>query len=240
MHESNQASPLNWFDSIRYLNLDKHSNRRKRFLEFCNLYRIDNVTKVSATVHPQYWKGAGRSHQLAVEQANSAGHSNVLVFEDDCSFVNYNAESVQEIINYLALHYWEYMAFSFTFIGSFIGDGKDKSVDLSLLEFLREKGALRRVNNYLMEFNLPSHLEEPILKNKHFLANSCCVAYNRTIFNKFILDFDPERDQVMDQWSPKHFRCLVPSIPFVMQNTPDKSWHMNQITKLSKYFNNVS
>jgi hypothetical protein len=234
-----EESPWSWFNSIRFLNLDKDIDRKARFLAFCNRHRIHKVTKVASPVHAEYWKGAGRSHQLAVEQAKEAGFSNVLVMEDDCDFVSLSPTLVKGIVDYLDRNYWEYMAFSFTFIGSLENNGIDKNVDLNFLNFLRQLGAVRRLNEHLIEFNIPEHLKNKVLVDKHFLANSCCVAYNNSIFDKFIKEFDPATCQVMDQWSPKNFRCLVPSKPFVIQNTPDKTWHLNQLKKITKFFNRL-
>lgn len=93
---------FDYFEGIYYINLDNRQDRRKQFEKQIKKYRID-VKRFSAITpkEGEYYKGEGDqyderrkykigctlSHQAVIREAKEKGLKNVLIFEDDCLFV---------------------------------------------------------------------------------------------------------------------------------------------------------
>lgn len=91
------------FDAAFFINLDHRIDRKNKFLEKAKLAKLDNVIRfpaISVTDEqclPDYYNqgekrkykvGCTLSHQAVVKQAKEMGLENVLIFEDDCVFLD--------------------------------------------------------------------------------------------------------------------------------------------------------
>jgi len=217
-----KPNPLfNYFDASRVINLDSETIKLEKFQNHIESYSICNVERFSAIERERrgeahqntpYNPGAGLSHQGCVREAKLNQQNHVLVFEDDCEFTGYDEYLLKSNIDYVSDNYWEYYCLSHIYMGD----------ENSFMDEIR-KGSIKRVTPSLIEFN------------KVPLNSACCVAYNHTIFDKFLNEFDPEKvgGVCIDKWSSLNFKTLAAYPCAGLQN--DKKW---QVWRM-KSFNNL-
>jgi glycosyl transferase family 25 len=117
---------LDYFDEVYYINLDYREDRRKLFEERSSSIGI-NAKRFSGIVpnegeHDKIesnkldsrrkWKvGCTLSHQAIIQIAKDSGLQNVLIFEDDCIFLDGFEEKAQKCVNDLKNIEWDLMYF---------------------------------------------------------------------------------------------------------------------------------
>ena len=117
---------LGYFDDVYYINLDYREDRRKLF-EQRSLDTGINAKRFSGIVpedglydkiesNQKYtrrkWKvGCTLSHQAIVREAKERGLGNVLIFEDDCIFLDGFITKAQLCVNDLKEQEWDLMYF---------------------------------------------------------------------------------------------------------------------------------
>jgi GR25 family glycosyltransferase involved in LPS biosynthesis len=117
---------LGYFDDVYYINLDYREDRKKLFEERSASIGL-NAKRFSGIV-PQddeysliqsnqkdtrrKWKvGCTLSHQAIVREAKERGLQNVLIFEDDCIFLDDFINKAQVCVNDLKEQEWDLMYF---------------------------------------------------------------------------------------------------------------------------------
>jgi GR25 family glycosyltransferase involved in LPS biosynthesis len=117
---------LGYFDDVYYINLDYREDRRKLF-EQRSLDTGINAKRFSGIVPEdglydkiesnqkdtrRKWKvGCTLSHQAIVREAKERGLGNVLIFEDDCIFLDGFITKAQLCVNDLKEQEWDLMYF---------------------------------------------------------------------------------------------------------------------------------
>jgi len=117
---------LGYFDDVYYINLDYREDRRKLF-EQRSLDNGINAKRFSGIVPEdglydkiesnqkdtrRKWKvGCTLSHQAIVREAKERGLENVLIFEDDCIFLDGFITKAQLCVNDLKEQEWDLMYF---------------------------------------------------------------------------------------------------------------------------------
>ena len=117
---------LRYFDDVYYINLDYREDRKKLFEERSSAIGL-NAKRFSGIVpgDGEYaliesnqkdtrrkWKvGCTLSHQAIVREAKEKGLQNVLIFEDDCIFLEGFIEKAQNCVNDLKEQEWDLMYF---------------------------------------------------------------------------------------------------------------------------------
>ena len=89
---------LNRFDGIVYINLEKRGDRQKHICKMLDNYGVDSsrVHKISGSYIPKNGhKGCAQSHILALTMAKINNWENMLVLEDDFTFI----KTPQEVNN---------------------------------------------------------------------------------------------------------------------------------------------
>ena len=97
----NDKSGLNRFDGIVYINLEKRGDRQKHICEMLKEYGVDKsrIHKISASYIPKNGhKGCAQSHILALTLAKINNWENVLILEDDFTFIK-EPNEVKDIVN---------------------------------------------------------------------------------------------------------------------------------------------
>lgn len=117
---------LGFFDDVFYINLDYREDRKKLFEEraekiglkakrFSGIVPNDeDVTYINSNNkdNRRKWKiGCTLSHRAIVELAKNNNYSNVLIFEDDCIFLENFIEKAQLCVNELKNIDWDLMYF---------------------------------------------------------------------------------------------------------------------------------
>jgi len=117
---------LGYFDDVYYINLDYREDRKKLFEErslaiglnakrFSGIIPKDGeypVIESNQKDTRRKWKvGCTLSHQAIVREAKERGLQNVLIFEDDCIFLDGFMEKAQNCVNDLKEQEWDLMYF---------------------------------------------------------------------------------------------------------------------------------
>lgn len=98
LFEELSRNGLNRFDGIVYINLEKRDDRQKHICKMLDKYGVDSsrVHKISASHIPKNGhKGCAQSHILALTMAKINNWENMLVLEDDFTFI----KTPQEVNN---------------------------------------------------------------------------------------------------------------------------------------------
>ena len=90
------------FDKIYYINMDHRTDRREVCEAFFDEHKItaERIPGINLG-HGSGPAGCAQSHVNAVKAAKEAGAKNVLIFEDDFEFLNYDIELIKEAFNEL-------------------------------------------------------------------------------------------------------------------------------------------
>lgn len=117
---------LDYFDEVYYINLDYREDRRKLFEERSTAIGLEAIRFAGIVPEDgQYdyivsnqkdtrrkWKvGCTLSHQAIVRIAKEKGLQNVLIFEDDCIFLDGFVEKAKKCVNDLKTQNWDLMYF---------------------------------------------------------------------------------------------------------------------------------
>ena len=116
---------LNFFDAVYYINLDDRVDRRELFEKRSKLHDINAVRFPGIVPSENQYKqiinefderrkykvGCTLSHQGIVKEAKEKGHKNVLIFEDDCVFMEDFKNYAQLCVNELKDLEWDIMYF---------------------------------------------------------------------------------------------------------------------------------
>lgn len=212
---------LRYFEKRYVINLDMEFGRYRKFQNTATRYNIDAV-RVSAIPSPAKEPcniGAGLSHQKCVRMAKSEGLQNVLNFEDDVAFLETTEDVIKDNIDFLNKKDWEYHALSYIYWGS-------------------EYQFLQDVSSGNIKMLAPGVVQFTNCNNKKgedsFISSACCVAYNSTIFEKFLDEF-PHLKYTMDRWNTNNFRVTAPFPCIAWQY--NKECHLPEIEKFNRLVN---
>ena len=111
---------LNYFDKAFYINLDAREDRKKSFearikklkLEVERFSAIEVAPKTNSSDQFRHFKeGCIRSHKAIVRYAKENNLDNVLIFEDDCTFIKDFNRLATSVCNQLYNEHWDLFYF---------------------------------------------------------------------------------------------------------------------------------
>lgn len=87
-----KTNPIDRFEKIYCINLDKRKDRWKKCIEeFKKIDILDRVERFSAIEHKIGECGCRLSHTEVIKKCKEEGYKNVLIFEDDVEFLHIDA-----------------------------------------------------------------------------------------------------------------------------------------------------
>lgn len=232
--ETTTCNPFFSFFGDRFvINLDSEKKRLHSFYQTMNAYGILNVTRVPAVPHWQGLTGCAHSHLNIIKEAQRRGLDSVFVFEDDVEFIDLDIAALNSIILYLRNNPWDFLRMSYTYHGSsqHLEEGRDLGLvsrrHPSLVELKKELGARAQSESH----NIGSGQ----------LCNQAASAYNSTVFDKVIKEFDPETCPPNDVWLPRNLDslCITPQMAIQGEPPPKRESHLTKKEMCDTFFSTI-
>ena len=105
MSQPDEISPDSWafFDKIYCISIDQRNDRREKAeIQFADVGLLNRVEFVIVSRHPENReKGIFQSHMLCLKKGLAEGARNILIFEDDVFFHNFDVRVLRDTFSYL-------------------------------------------------------------------------------------------------------------------------------------------
>ena len=100
-----ESFPLDFLDQIYYINLEHRKDRKESIINEIKMIdpELKKTTRINAIKHEKGAIGCGKSHILALEDAEKNNYQTVMILEDDflfCAKLEILNETYQELVNF--------------------------------------------------------------------------------------------------------------------------------------------
>ena len=203
---------FDYFAAIYGINLDEETERWSKLVKELTKIGIgDRIQRFSAVRDPVRGRGASRSHLELIKMAKEKKLPNILIFEDDTQFINWNPNYLNNAIEHLPSD-WQLFNIGYNICAS-----KDE------------------LNYTLLSDNLIKINKGCIVKsNNAYAVNSIAFEYIIEEYGKFLTEWQEHKSRWhLDLWYAQNCDryCLIPLMSVQQQGEKPQRFMENYAKK---------
>jgi GR25 family glycosyltransferase involved in LPS biosynthesis len=189
---------FDYFSAIYCINLDEETERWEKVKQELNCIGIgDRLQRFSAVKDTIRGRGASRSHLELIKLAREQNLANILIFEDDTKFINWNDDYLKNAIANLPAD-WQLFNIGY-------------NICASPFQLIYE-----RVSQHLIKIKQGSDVKS----NNAYAVNSTAFTYIIDNYSKFLAQWQEDKSKWhLDLWYAQNCDryCLIPLVSVQQQ-----------------------
>jgi GR25 family glycosyltransferase involved in LPS biosynthesis len=189
---------FDYFEAIYCINLDEEQERWEKAKQELNSIGIgDRLQRFSAVKDPIRGRGASRSHLELIKLARQHNLANILIFEDDTKFINWNDDYLKDAIAHLPAD-WQLFNIGYNICAS-----------PSQLQY-------ERLSQHLIKIQQGSDVRS----NNAYAVNSTAFTYIIDRYSEFLARWQEDKSKWhLDLWYAQNCDryCLIPLVSVQQQ-----------------------